>query len=281
MLLPRRNPNWPAQPKCRNKGKAVIVRIGSINPSSQQDNPASPLARWVRRMVSIVALVASTVALGLIMEGQYSQFLFDESRQGPDAVAPGGDSARNDQPVMVLTPIEEIRYRALSEFVANRYRVSQIVAYDLVSLTHRVGHQLQLDPLLIIAVIAVESRFNPIAESVAGAKGLMQIIPKYHGDKLEEYGGEKAVFDPAANIQVGSQILKEYIRNTGNLGSALQMYAGALSDFDDQYTSKVLNEKNRLQQVVSESQRRRSAPAPVRTAAASARNGNGFVLPLD
>lgn len=254
------------------------MRTGSVYPSSRQGNPARPLAR---RLVSIVALVASTVALGLIMEGQYSRFLFDESRLGPDAISQEGGGARSGQPVMALTPVEEIRYRALSEFVANRYRVSQIVAYDLVSLTHRVGHQLQLDPLLIIAVIAVESRFNPIAESVAGAKGLMQIIPKYHGDKLEEYGGEKAVFDPAANIQVGSQILKEYIRNTGNLGIALQMYAGALSDFDDQYTSKVLNEKNRLQQVVSESQRRATGPAPVRTAAASARNGNLFVLPLD
>ena len=39
--------------------------------------------------------------------------------------------------------------------------------------------------------------------------------------------GEQAVYDPAANIQVGAQILKEYLRLTGNLGSALQMYAGA------------------------------------------------------
>ncbi len=117
-------------------------------------------------------------------------------------------------------------------------------------------------------MIAVESRFNPIAESVAGAKGLMQIIPKYHTDKLEEFGGEKAVYDPAANIQVGAQILKEYLRLTGNLGSALQMYAGALGDSEDQYSSKVLNEKFRLQQALSQNVTRAQAPAMVRTASA-------------
>ena len=79
----------------------------------------------------------------------------------------------------------------------------------------------------------------------------MQIIPKYHTDKLEEFGGEQAVFDPATNIQVGSRILREYIRRTGNIGIALQMYAGALGDTEDQYTTKVLNERRRLQQVLS------------------------------
>ena len=116
-----------------------------------------------------------------------------------------GADPRAGREAAVLSPVEESRYRALSGFVANRYRVSQDVAYDLVRVAHRAGHQLQLDPLLIIAVIAVESRFNPIAESVAGAKGLMQIIPKYHTDKLEEFGGVDAVYDPAANIQVGAR----------------------------------------------------------------------------
>jgi soluble lytic murein transglycosylase-like protein len=177
------------------------------------------------------------------------------------------------------TPAEEGRYRALSGFVAKRYRVSQDVAYDLVSHAHRVGRQLQLDPLLIIAVISVESRFNPIAESGAGAKGLMQIIPKYHGDKLEGFGGEQALFNPAANIEVGSQILREYIRRTGNVNIALQMYAGALGDYEDQYTRKVLNERQRLLQVVSKRQGVPAKATTVKTAAAASRTANSLVLP--
>lgn len=251
------------------------MRIGSITPAGLQGVQAGPLARWFRKFVSVLALFASVAALALIMESQYGQTLFGESLRRPlDAFSQ--DVAMRSQQAAALTPVEEGRYRALSEFVAKRYRVSQDVAFDLVGLTHRVGEELQLDPLLIIAVIAVESSFNPIAESVAGAKGLMQIIPKYHGEKLQEYGGEHAVFDPATNIQVGARILKEYIRHTGNLGIALQMYAGALGDNDDQYTNKVLGMKQRLQYVVSQSPKR---PAVVRTA--SLRNSNAFILPLD
>jgi soluble lytic murein transglycosylase-like protein len=234
------------------------------------------VAQWSRRLLSIVVLCASVLALALIVESQQGQLLFGETLEQPADALPGAVS-KPGRDAAVLNPAEESRYRALSGFVANRYRVSQDVAYDLVRVAHQAGNQLQLDPLLIIAVIAVESRFNPIAESVAGAKGLMQIIPKYHTDKLEEFGGEKAVYDPAANIQVGAQILKEYLRLTGNLGSALQMYAGALGDSEDQYSSKVLNEKYRLQQALSQTVARAPAPAAVRTA--STRHAS--ILPLD
>jgi soluble lytic murein transglycosylase-like protein len=150
----------------------------------------------------------------------------------------------------------------------------------LVSHAHQVGAQLQLDPLLIIAVIAIESRFNPIAESNAGAKGLMQIIPKYHEEKFVEFGGEHAVFDPETNIEIGSLILREYIRRTGNLGIALQMYAGALGDHEDRYTRKVLNERQRLQQVLSGQSSAAAAPAPVKTATV-ARASASLVVPAE
>ncbi len=166
------------------------------------------------------------------------------------------------EPVAVAAPVaapaveaaaagpENSRYRALSQFLAKRYKVSQTVTHDLVTMAHAAGHQIGVDPLLIIAVIAVESRFNPIAESVAGAKGLMQIIPRYHTDKFHEHGGVKAVFDPETNILVGSQIIKEYLSRTGELNSALQMYAGAASDEQEGYFGKVMTEKERLLQVL-------------------------------
>jgi soluble lytic murein transglycosylase-like protein len=278
VLLPRRTNIWPAQPKCRNKGRAVIVRIGRTSPGHLQHIEASHLARWSRRLVSFLALCASIAALALIVDTQHGRLFGEGLQSASDTLSLAEPGTLQDRQA-ALAPAEENRYRALSEFVANRYRVSQDVAFDLVSQAHQVGEHLQLDPLLIIAVIAIESRFNPIAESVAGAKGLMQIIPKYHSDKLEAFGGERAVFDPTTNIQVGAQILKEYIRATGNLGIALQMYAGALGDSEDQYTNKVLNEKQRLQHVVTQSLRRAPAPAVVRTA--SARNSNAFALPLD
>ncbi|MEK6593208.1 MAG: lytic transglycosylase domain-containing protein [Pseudomonadota bacterium] len=208
------------------------------------------VARRTRNAVSILVFIASLFALLLIIHAQYGSRFTGDSRSrmlsmGALKPAASGESATRE----AANP-EVLRYRVLAEFLAKRYKVSQDVTFDLVSIAHGAGYQLGLDPLLIMAIIAVESRYNPIAESVAGAKGLMQIIPKYHTDKLDEFGGEKAIFDPATNILVGSQILKEYLRRTGNLGIALQMYAGALNDEQDVYTSRVLGEKQRLQQVV-------------------------------
>jgi hypothetical protein len=234
--------------------------------------------RLARKLVSLMALCASLVAFALIVHNQHgwAWLVTSSGHASTEDVAWG----HADHGAVSVNPAEDRRYRALSDFVARKYRVSQDIAYDFVHLAHSTGHQLGLDPLLIIAVIAIESRFNPIAESVAGAQGLMQIIPKYHTDKLKEYGGEKAVFDPEANVKVGARILKEYIRLTGNVGVALQMYAGALSDGEVQYTTKVLNETQRLKQIVSPS---RSRAASIRTSSANppdtpSSNGNTAVI---
>ncbi|HYC44083.1 MAG TPA: transglycosylase SLT domain-containing protein [Burkholderiales bacterium] len=163
------------------------------------------------------------------------------------AAAPVAEAAPEPE-----TARENQRYKLLSEFLAKRYRVSKSVTLDLVTMAHVAGQQVGVDPLLIIAVIAVESRFNPIAESVMGAKGLMQIIPRYHTDKLQEFGGVKAVFDPETNILVGSKIIKEYLGRTGRLDSALQLYAGSTSE-ENEYFGKVMLEKRRLLQVLRRS----------------------------
>ena len=146
---------------------------------------------------------------------------------------------------------ESSRVRALASFLAKRYKVSQAITLDLVTMAHTAGQQIGMDPLLIIAVMAVESRFNPIAESVAGAKGLMQIIPKYHLEKFREFGGEKySAFDPETNILVGTRILKEYLAQTGSLNSALTLYVGAGDAEEVPYIGKVMSEKERLHEVL-------------------------------
>ncbi|HEV3009490.1 MAG TPA: transglycosylase SLT domain-containing protein, partial [Burkholderiales bacterium] len=90
------------------------------------------------------------------------------------------------------------------------------------------------------------SRYNPVAESVAGARGLMQVIPRYHPEKLQPHGGEEALLTPEVNILVGAQILREYQRRFGDTETALQMYAGSLDDPASQYATKVFAEKARL-----------------------------------
>jgi soluble lytic murein transglycosylase-like protein len=136
--------------------------------------------------------------------------------------------------------------RAVTEFIAKRYRVSELAMGSFVSAAYRAGEQYSVDPLLILAVMAVESRYNPVAESVTGAQGLMQVIPKFHLEKLSDHGGEYALLDPEVNIAVGAQILREYQRRFGDTETALQMYAGAFDEPTSQYANKVLAEKARL-----------------------------------
>ena len=120
----------------------------------------------------------------------------------------------------------------------------------MVGAAYRAAHEVGLDPLLVLAVISVESRFNPIAESVMGAKGLMQIIPKYHRAKLDALGGEEAVLDPESNILIGARILQEYIYRTGTVEAGLQFYNGAFWDGSAQYAQKVMGERERLEIVL-------------------------------
>lgn len=136
--------------------------------------------------------------------------------------------------------------QAVTEFIAKRYRVAEDAAGEFVTMAYRAGEQHRVDPLLILAVMAIESRYNPVAESTMGARGLMQVIPRYHPEKLEPHGGELALLEPAVNIQVGAQILREYTRRFGDLETALQMYAGALDEPTSQYANKVFAEKARL-----------------------------------
>jgi hypothetical protein len=157
---------------------------------------------------------------------------------------------RYDGPSAVAAEAEGLRHRVLATFLSKRYKVAQAATEQLVGVAFEVGQEVGLDPLLLLAVMAVESRFNPIAESEFGAKGLMQIIPKYHLDKLRAMGGEHTVLDPQTNVTLGARILKEYIRRTGSLESGLQWYAGALSDTSSEYAQKVIAEQERLKQAM-------------------------------
>ena len=147
-------------------------------------------------------------------------------------------------------PAPHQHYKVLASYLARRYRVATDATVDLVSEAYSVGHALGLDPLLILAVISVESRFNPIAESDMGAKGLMQVIPRFHAEKFVVHGGAETVLNPRTNILVGAQILKEYIHRTGSLEQGLQLYNGAAEEPTRAYAQKVLSEKQRLEQAL-------------------------------
>jgi soluble lytic murein transglycosylase-like protein len=173
----------------------------------------------------------------------------------PDAAAPGvGASFACVVPPDALAPAAaeapDASQEALVAHLARRYQIAVAPTARMVATAFRAADEAGFDPLLVLAVISIESRFNPIAESSMGAKGLMQIIPRFHLEKLRAAGGEEAVFDPESNIEVGVRILQEYVHRTGTLEAGLQFYNGALRDPTAQYAARVLAERERLEQVL-------------------------------
>ncbi|WP_371873539.1 transglycosylase SLT domain-containing protein [Massilia phyllostachyos] len=138
----------------------------------------------------------------------------------------------------------------VTSWLSKRYRVASDAANMLVSTAYMTAHEVKLDPLLILAVMAIESGLNPFAESPMGAKGLMQVMAKVHHDKFEEVGGQQAALNPVANIKVGALILKDYVKRTGSVEGGLKTYVGAADmESDSGYGAKVLAEYKRLKQV--------------------------------
>ncbi len=138
----------------------------------------------------------------------------------------------------------------LAYWLSKKYRVAPEPLSALVSEAYDVGPSNQIEPTLILAVMAIESGFNPFAQSHVGAQGLMQVMTKVHEQKYQGFGGALAAFDPVANVRVGVNVLKECINRAGSLEGGLKLYVGAGNLKDDQgYASKVMAENARLQQV--------------------------------
>lgn len=140
---------------------------------------------------------------------------------------------------------------ALAAYLADRYSRDTDATRTYVDEAHAAAEAFDLDPLLVLAVMAVESRLDPGARSGYGAHGLMQVVPRFHREKLAEHGGEAALANPRVNALVGAQILKESLGRSGGVRAGLQRYAGWQDDDEQRYARKVLAERHRLQRVVA------------------------------
>lgn len=136
---------------------------------------------------------------------------------------------------------------AVAFWLSKKYRVAPEPIAALVSEAYDLGKVNRLDPTLILAIMAIESSFNPFAQSAVGAQGLMQVMTTVHTDKYENFGGQNAAFDPVSNLRVGVRVLKECIERAGSIEGGLRYYVGAANlPTDGGYAAKVLAEHQRL-----------------------------------
>lgn len=135
------------------------------------------------------------------------------------------------------------------DWVTSSYKVSEVVIEPVLVQAEDSARKAGVDPILLVAMMAVESSFNPRAQSRAGAQGLMQVIPRYHMDKIGKDAPRDALFDPLFNVEVGTLVLVEGLRRFGTLQAALQYYGGARNDPAARYSKKVLALKQRIKAV--------------------------------
>ncbi|MGZ9029901.1 MAG: transglycosylase SLT domain-containing protein [Burkholderiaceae bacterium] len=196
-------------------------------------------------LLAVAAVISNEEARGQLVELLPSSVPFmataeatpAEVQDEPSQAAPAAKAAAIDP-----------RQKFVVQYLARRYRVADEAARMLVANAFEIGQQKNLDPLLILSVVAIESGLNPFAASPMGAQGLMQVMTRVHAERFVEHGGDLAALDPIANMKVGSEILHELIRRGGSLERGLQLYVGAGNSPDDGgYGAKVLGERSRLQ----------------------------------
>lgn len=137
--------------------------------------------------------------------------------------------------------------RAVADFFEKKYSLDRAKIEEYVSNTILIAKEVNIDPVLLLAVISVESNFNPNTKSHAGAEGLMQVMTSVHKDKYAIFGGTSEAAKPEVNIRVGAYILKYLIATAGSLRNGLKYYVGAANAEDDGgYADKVMAERNRL-----------------------------------
>ena len=141
---------------------------------------------------------------------------------------------------------------ALVQAIRSKYRIAAEPLNAIVLEVFDLAYRSSLEPTLILAVIGIESNFNPFANSPLGAKGLMQVVPDVHAEQFAPYGGTMAIFDPKTNLRIGVKILKQCIDLTGKLEEGLRLFkAGEDSlSLEADYIARVLAEQSRLKEAL-------------------------------
>lgn len=220
--------------------------IASTIRSPAMQRVSSAVLVLLQKFLMVAGIVFVMVFVGI--QTGHSGLIQGLSSLLPSAEISVLEEALSEPPADALVTSLNPRMRGALDYVSRRYRVSTDALQPIFATAELVGRELHLDPLLIIAVIGIESGFNPFSQSGYGAQGLMQVVPRFHKDKLPEEADQSAFLDPVINVQVGARVLKESIRRFGGLEDGLQQFGGASNDPDRRYSTKVLAEKQRLEQ---------------------------------
>lgn len=233
-----------------------LLSVGIVGMVAIHPEYAHAVSRWIvpaaqpRITVAVAQPTPSDPLVGAIAHpsGEAGRLL---GLAVPDTSSePSPAVTMNKVSLQAAHPAMSREQREATSYLSKKYRINSDAIAMLVDAAYVTGKDLGLDPLLLLSVMGVESGFNPFAESTAGASGLMQLMSKVHRDKLAVFGGPNIALNPIVNLRVGAVVLKDCIRRGGSIADGLRLYVGAGTGDDSGYGSRVLQEKDKLAQVV-------------------------------
>ncbi len=145
--------------------------------------------------------------------------------------------------------INQLKHYKLKHYLMTLYDLPEKEVELILRSASLNANRYNLDTELILAIVFVESSYNRVARSNRGALGLMQVVPKWHIDKINQYGGVDVLFDISTNIHIGTEILAEYLEKENDLATALMRYNGSLNDKTQRYPTRVLEKYEYLKKL--------------------------------
>ena len=266
-----------------NASNYALRTIAVIGPAvAALSTFATDIVQGVLTTTRLLVMVVGTGALlaaGVLLSSEDARSMLEARLSAPEttSVAPVAMDADTDARDERGRTADDSQQKRVTQYLSRRYRVADGAVRMVVSTAFQLGREKNIDPLLILSVVAIESSLNPFAESAMGAQGLMQVMTRVHAQRFQPHGGETAALDPIANMKVGASILHELISRGGSVERGLQLYVGAGNMPDDGgYGARVLSERARLQMAaagkveaaLTAAIRAAAAPAPEAKAAA-------------
>ena len=201
-------------------------------------------------LVVVFAVITLTTRADLRLAGEAQLISWLQARQ--EVVVGVSEPATVERAIASNPKDLPKQQAAVAYWLSRKYGVAPEPLSVLVSEAFEIGQKVRLDPTLILAIMAIESGFNPFAQSSVGAQGLMQVMTQIHHAKYDNFGGKLAAFDPVTNLRVGVKVLQECISRAGSVEGGLKFYVGAANMEDDGgYSGKVMAEHARLLAVVA------------------------------
>ncbi|NYT61331.1 transglycosylase SLT domain-containing protein [Alcaligenaceae bacterium] len=147
----------------------------------------------------------------------------------------------------LLRAEREAKIQAQTQYLATKFSQNESAIREYVELAWKEASKRSgMSPELLIAMMQKESSLRPKVQSSYGAQGLMQVVRRWHPDKLHP---SESLFDPEVNIRVGADVLAEYLEEAdGSLSKALRKYSGNARG----YATIVLSESSKLAALAAE-----------------------------